>query len=115
MLQKIISLNSSSEHPLAQATIRFGADKKIEVLPVTDFEAVTGKGVTGLLAGKSVALGNEKLMEEIKALISPELKKQVTSEQKLGKTVSYLSEGNTAIGFVVISDKIKDIEQRSYS
>ena len=49
LLQKIISLNSSSEHPLAQATMRYGADKNIEVLPVSDFEAVTGKGVTGTL------------------------------------------------------------------
>jgi len=108
ILQKIISLNSSSEHPLAQATMRYGADKNIKGLPVSDFEAVTGKGVTGMLKGRKVALGNEKLMEEIKAVISSELKKQVNSEQKLGKTVSYLSEGNTAIGFVVISDKIKE-------
>ena len=107
-LQKIISLNSSSEHPLAQATIRYGKNKNIEVLPVTDFEAVTGKGVTGILEGKKLALGNEKLMEEIKAVISADLKKQINSEQKLGKTVSFLSEGNTAIGFVVISDKIKE-------
>ena len=108
LLQKIISLNSSSEHPLAQATMRYGANKNIEVLPVTDFEAVTGKGVTGILEGRKVALGNEKLMEEIKAVISADLKKQVNSEQKLGKTVSFLSESNTAIGFVVISDKIKE-------
>jgi Cu2+-exporting ATPase len=77
VLQKIISLNSSSEHPLAQATMRYGANKNIEVLPVTDFEAVTGKGVTGILEGQKVALGNEKLMEEIKAVISADLKKQV--------------------------------------
>jgi len=108
VLQKIISLNSSSEHPLAQATMRYGADKNIEALPVSDFEAITGKGVTGNLAGKKVALGNEKLMEEVNAIVSDELKKQVGSEQKLGKTVSYLSEDNTAIGFVVISDKIKE-------
>jgi Cu2+-exporting ATPase len=108
ILQKIISLNSNSEHPLAQATMRFGAIKNIEVLPVSDFEAITGKGVTGVLAGIKVALGNEKLMTEINAVISAELKNQVTSEQKLGKTVSYLSEGNTATGFVVISDKIKE-------
>ena len=82
--------------------MRYGINKNIEVLPVTDFEAITGKGVTGILAGKKVALGNEKLMEEIKAVISVELKQQVISEQKLGKTVSYLSEDNAAIGFVVI-------------
>ena len=108
ILQKMISLNSSSEHPLALATMRYGADRNLDVLPVSDFEAVTGKGVTGKLEGKKIALGNEKLMEEINAVISAELKKLVSSEQKLGKTVSYLSEGSTAIGFVVISDKIKE-------
>ncbi len=108
VLRKIISLNSSSEHPLAQATLRYGVDKNLEVLPVTDFEAITGKGVSGILAGQKVALGNEKLMEEIKAVISDELKKQVYSEQKLGKTVSFVAEANIAIGFVVISDKIKE-------
>jgi Cu2+-exporting ATPase len=108
VLKKIISLNSSSEHPLAQATIRYGANKNIEILPLSDFEAITGKGVTGILEGRKMALGNEKLMEGIKAVISPELKKQVYSEQKLGKTVSYLSQDSTAIGFVVISDKIKE-------
>jgi Cu2+-exporting ATPase len=108
VLQKIISLNSSSEHPLAQATIRYGADKKLDVLPVFDFEALSGKGVTGMLNGKKLALGNEKLMHEINADIPAELKKQVSLEQKLGKTVSYLSEDNKAVGFVVISDKIKE-------
>lgn len=108
VLQKIISLNSSSEHPLAQATMRYGINKKIEVLPVSDFEALSGKGVSGMLNGKKVTLGNEKLMTEINAVVPAELKNQVTSEQKLGKTVSYLSEDNKAIGFVVISDKIKE-------
>ena len=108
VLQKIISLNSSSEHPLAQATVRYGAAKNIEILPVTDFEAVTGKGVTGILNGKNVALGNEKLMNELKASISEELKKVIISEQKIGKTVSIFSEDSLAIGIVVISDKIKE-------
>ncbi|MBK5273131.1 MAG: heavy metal translocating P-type ATPase, partial [Bacteroidia bacterium] len=113
ILQKIISLNSSSEHPLAQATLRYGEEKKIEVKPVSNFEAVTGKGVIADLDGASLALGNEKLMEQVKAAIAPDLEKQVTAEQKLGKTVSYLSLGNKAIGFVVISDKIKASSQEA--
>jgi P-type Cu+ transporter len=108
ILQKIVSLNSSSEHPLAQATVRYGAARNIEVLPVTNFEAVTGKGVTGILSGRKLGLGNEKLMEEINASISDELKKEANIEQRLGKTVSILSEDSKAIGFVVISDKIKE-------
>ena len=107
LIEKIISLNSTSEHPLAQATLRYGEEKTIAIKPISNFEAVTGKGVIGMLEGKSLALGNIKLMEQVKAEISPELFKQVKVEQKLGKTVSYLSEGNKAIGFVVISDKIK--------
>ncbi|HEY5367653.1 MAG TPA: copper-translocating P-type ATPase [Hanamia sp.] len=113
ILQKIISLNSSSEHPLAQATIRYGEEKKIVVKPVSKFEAVTGKGVIADLDGASLALGNEKLMQQVKAAIAPDLEAQVKAEQKLGKTVSYLSEGNAAIGFVVISDKIKASSQEA--
>ena len=108
ILQKVVSLNSSSEHPLAQATMRYGEERKLSALPVSDFEAVTGKGVTGILKDKILALGNLKLMKDMKAVVSPEMQKQVEAEQKLGKTVSYLSEGDTAIGFVVISDKIKE-------
>lgn len=113
ILEKIISLNSSSEHPLAQATMRYGEERKIMIEPVSNFEAVTGKGVIGILEGASLALGNEKLMEQVKASIAPDLLQQVKAEQKLGKTVSYLSEGNAAIGFVVISDKIKPSSQEA--
>lgn len=107
ILQKIISLNSSSEHPLAQATMKYGEEKKLAPKPVSNFEAVIGKGVIAALDGASLALGNEKLMEQVNATISTDLKAKVNAEQKLGKTVSYLAEGNVAIGFVVISDKIK--------
>jgi Cu2+-exporting ATPase len=107
ILEKIISLNSNSEHPLAQATMNYGKEKKIAVKPILNFEAVTGKGVIGILEGASLAFGNEKLMEQVKAKIAPEVQNQVNLEQKLGKTVSYLSEGNSIIGFIVISDKIK--------
>lgn len=108
IIQRIISLNINSEHPLAQATIRFGEERKVKILTVSLFESLTGKGVTGTMGNKMLALGNEKLMKQVSADISVEMQKMVESEQKSGKTVSYLSEGNEAIGFVVISDKIKD-------
>jgi Cu2+-exporting ATPase len=108
LLRKIISVNSSSEHPFAQATMKYGAAKAMEALPVTEFESITGQGVTAKLGGKKLALGNEKLMNETATEIPAELKMKVNAEQKLGKTVSYLSESNIAIGYVVISDKIKE-------
>ena len=107
ILEKIVALNSSSEHPLAQATLRYGEENKIEVKPLTSFEAITGMGVTGNLGSEILALGNQKLMEQVKAVIDPGLKEQVKAAQKEGKTVSYLSVGEKAVGYVVISDKIK--------
>jgi Cu2+-exporting ATPase len=107
VLQKIASVNSSSEHPLAEATIRYAEEKEIEIKSVSNFNAVTGKGVTAELNGKKIALGNDRLMEQENVQISDELREQVKAEQRLGKTVSYVAEGNGIIGFVVISDKIK--------
>jgi Cu2+-exporting ATPase len=107
ILKKIIALNSHSEHPLAQAVIKYGKERGIDATPVDDFNAVTGKGVTGKLDKIRLALGNEKLMEENKALIPVSLREQVEKEQKQGKTVSYLSEDAETIGFIVISDRIK--------
>ena len=107
VLQRIISLNSSSEHPLAQATLRYGQEKNIDGQPVSNFEAVTGKGVVGMMGKEHLALGNAKLMEHVNAAVSPDLYEQVKKEQKQGKTVSYLAVGNTAVGYVVISDRIK--------
>lgn len=107
ILEKIVALNSNSEHPLARATLRYGEENKISVETISDFEAVTGKGVIGTLNGERLALGNQKLIEHVKAEIDPKLAEQVIAAQKQGKTVSYLAVGNKAIGFVVISDKIK--------
>jgi Cu+-exporting ATPase len=107
LLQNIASLNQYSEHPLAQAVVNFAKAKKVELIEVKDFEAVSGKGVIGTVSNKKVALGNKKLMEQVNATVSAELENQITVEQKLGKTVSYISVNGIAIGFVSITDAIK--------
>ncbi len=107
LLQNIASLNQYSEHPLAQAVVNFAKTKKLSLIEVKDFESVTGKGVTGTVENKNVALGNRKLMEEVKASVSEEIENKIIAEQKLGKTVSYISVDKTVIGYVTITDAIK--------
>ncbi|MGO4817487.1 heavy metal translocating P-type ATPase [Flavobacterium sp. W22_SRS_FP1] len=107
LLQSIASLNQYSEHPLAQAVVNFAKTKKLSLIEVKDFESVTGKGVTGTVENKNVALGNKKLMEEVKASVSEEIENKIIAEQKLGKTVSYISVEKTVIGYVTITDAIK--------
>ena len=107
LLQQIASLNQYSEHPLAQAVVNYAKENKTKLSSVKDFEAVTGMGVTGTVGANKVALGNNKLMQQIKASISKELETEIIAEQKLGKTVSYIAINNKAIGYVSISDAIK--------
>jgi Cu+-exporting ATPase len=113
VLQQIASLNKYSEHPLAEAIVKYAKEKSISFSDVNDFTAVAGKGVTGTVNGKKIALGNKKLMEEIKSAISVKLEEKVSNEQKAGKTVSFISIDNVAIGYITITDKIKETSKNA--
>jgi len=107
LLQNIASLNQYSEHPLAEAVVKYAQEKNISLIEVKDFEAITGKGVIGTVNNKKVALGNKALMVQVVAGVSEELENKITIEQKLGKTVSYIAINGIAEGFVAITDVIK--------
>ncbi len=109
------SLNQQSEHPLAKATLQFNAKKGYGLTPVKDFEAVTGKGVKGWIDDILIGLGNQNLLEELGVTIPAELAHRAKAEQALGKTLSYLSKGKEAIGFVVIHDPIKKSTKKAIS
>ncbi|WP_026836490.1 heavy metal translocating P-type ATPase [Gillisia sp. JM1] len=107
VLRFVGSVNSMSEHPLAQATVNFSKDKNVSLNEAVNFNSVTGKGVTGEIDGKKVAIGNDKLMDEENAEITSEFKNQVESEQEQGKTVSYVSVDHKIVGYITITDPIK--------
>ncbi|HKO77883.1 MAG TPA: heavy metal translocating P-type ATPase [Flavobacterium sp.] len=108
LLKNIASLNQYSEHPLAQAVVNYAKSKTVSLIEVKDFEAIAGKGVIGTVDAKKVALGNKKLMEQVKAIVSDDLENKIIAEQKLGKTVSYIAVDGIAVGFVSIFDAIKE-------
>ncbi|MEP7229274.1 MAG: heavy metal translocating P-type ATPase [Ginsengibacter sp.] len=113
VLQKIASLNKYSEHPLAEAIVKYGKERKVTFSDVNDFTAVAGKGVTGIMDGKKIALGNKKLMEEISSAIPGKLEDEVHNEQQSGKTVSYISIDGATVGYITITDKIKDTTKKA--
>lgn len=113
LLKTIASLNQQSEHPLAEAIVRSAKEKNITFDPVTDFEAVVGKGVTGKVNGQVVSFGNDKLMQQFGISLGSEIKAQVLAEQQQGKTVSYVAIDNSAVGFVTISDAIKESSKQA--
>jgi Cu+-exporting ATPase len=107
LLKYSASLNQYSEHPLAEAVVKYAKLKTVSVVDVKDFEAVAGKGVIGTITDKKIALGNKKLMEQAQAVISSDIEKKITNEQILGKTVSYIAVDGVIQGYVTITDAIK--------
>ena len=90
VLQYIVSLNTNSEHPLAEATVKYGKEHNAEILNSEDFSAVTGKGVEAKIDGKKVALGNPKMMEYAKADITSKMKDEAKMSPKTRQN-SFLS------------------------
>ena len=113
LVQKIASLNQYSEHPLAAAIVKYAKKNGAELIEVKDFETIAGKGVFGSVQGKKIALGNLKLMEKFKVSIPEDLTSKIIAEQKLGKTVSYISVDSNAVGFVAIFDAIKESSKKA--
>ena len=113
VLRYIASLNSNSEHPLAEATVKYGKEQEVDLLKTDGFEAVTGRGVTGTINGKQVALGNPKMMEHARAELSSAMREEAQSYQKQGKTVSFLAVDGAVRGYVVIGDKIKETSAKA--
>lgn len=107
VLQYIASLNTNSEHPLAEATVKYAKEQSTEILKSEGFRAVTGKGVEATIHNKKAALGNPEMMHYANAEITSHMQEEAKTYQKQGKTVSYLSIDNAVVGYVVIGDKIK--------
>ena len=113
VIQYIASINTMSEHPLAEATVKYAKQQQVSVLKVNDFNAVSGKGVTGIVDGTHLALGNAKMMEAANVSVSNALEQSALKEQKKGKTVSFLAVDDVAVGFIVIADKIKPTSKKA--
>lgn len=98
------ALERGSEHPLAEAIL--SGTKDAPRRDATEFEAITGKGVTATVAGTRIALGNAALMRDIRAEPGA-LVENLQHFQSEGKTAMYLAKGSSVVGILAIADQIK--------
>ncbi|MCI7358546.1 MAG: HAD-IC family P-type ATPase, partial [Parabacteroides sp.] len=98
------SLEKHSEHPLADAVCRY---LNTEVLPVTSFESLTGKGVMGVIDGVLYRAGNKNLLLEANISIDPFLQKRADELAQASKTVIWLADSKQALAVAAITDRIK--------
>ena len=113
LLQYITSLNQYSEHPLAEAIVKYGKLNNVSLLKPNDFESLTGKGLLGNIDNKKVSLGNAKLLAQFSISIPDDLKSNVLAEQEQGKTVSYITIDDQVAGYVTFFDAIKKNSQKA--
>ncbi|MEM7187120.1 MAG: heavy metal translocating P-type ATPase, partial [Bacteroidota bacterium] len=107
LLRLAASVNGPSEHPLAVALVQYGLDQQITLAKVTQFTSVSGKGVRGVVEGRSLQVGNEALLSDAGVLYSEEIKKELRVLRKEGKTVSFIAVDGELQGCIVFQDKIK--------
>jgi len=99
-------LERGSEHPLAAAILAGAAERGVTPAEVADFHSLTGRGVTGMVAGRRVALGNARLLEELGVKAGP-LGARAESLRKEGQTVMFLAAGDAVAGILGVADPIK--------
>jgi Cu+-exporting ATPase len=100
------SLERSSEHSLAAAIVAAAKDRKASIQDATDFASVTGKGVTGKIGGRSVALGNAKLMADLGIALG-DLEHKADELRSDGATALFLAVDGKPGGVIAIADPIK--------
>ncbi len=106
LLRVATSLEAASEHPLAAAILAAAKDRGISALPIGDFVAVTGKGVTGALDGETVALGNAALMRD-RGLDVADRQGAADRLRADGATVVFVARGRTLLGLIGVTDRVK--------
>jgi Cu+-exporting ATPase len=107
ILSLAASLERGSEHPLAEAIVKGAESKGIAFGGTESFESVTGKGVTGIVEGQKIALGNFKLLEDLD--INPsEVRDKAESMRSDGQTVMFVAVDGTAAGLLGVADPIKE-------
>jgi heavy metal translocating P-type ATPase len=106
LLKLAASLERGSEHPLAAAIVRAAADRGLILGNVEGFESVSGKGVTGAIEGRKVALGNRALMAAIGSDVDT-LEATANDLRVGGATAIFVAIDGKAAGVMAVADPIK--------
>ena len=106
LLHLAASIEMGSEHPLAAAIVAGAKEREILPSKVESFESLTGRGVTGMIDGRKIVLGNRKLLEEL-GIAPGELPNKAESMRKEGQTAMFIAVDGMAAGLLGVADPVK--------
>ncbi len=104
----LASAEQFSEHPLGKAIVSSCKSRKIQLEKSDNFRMVTGEGVSAVVQNKNVLAGNEKMLANNKIIISQNIKSEIEQYRNEGSTVIYTAVNGMFIGYVVLSDTIRN-------
>jgi len=107
LLALAASLERASEHPLAAAIVAGATERGVQLENVEQFASLTGRGVTGRVRGRQVALGNRKLLEELN-VDAGRLTAEAETLRADGQTVMFVAVDGRAAGLLGVADPVKD-------
>jgi P-type Cu+ transporter len=107
LLRLAATLERGSEHPLAAAIVDGATERGVSLAEADSFQSVTGKGVRGNVDGRSVALGNSGLMEDLEIVLGG-LAEQAEAMRAKGQTVMFVAIDGQVGGLVGVADPIKE-------
>ena len=106
LLRLIASVEQHSEHPLAQAILEAAQQEELDLLPVSHFEAIVGRGLSAQVEGRWLLVGNESLMKE-KNIDSSAFQEQLLELSQEGKTAMFVAVDGQLAGILAVADEMK--------
>jgi Cd2+/Zn2+-exporting ATPase len=112
LLNIAAAIELRSEHPLAQAIVRYAEARGIRPKPVQEYQAVKGKGATAKLNGQPVWIGSHRYLEE-RGQETPEVHAQLESLAGGGRSVVVIGEDGHVCGFIGLADEVRETSIRA--
>ena len=108
ILQIAASLEHHSEHALGEAIIKKAESEKTELISVSNFKAIPGHGIEGLINHTKYYFGNRKLIKKIAKIDFQEAEDDISKLEEQGKTVMILTDEKNLIGLIAVADTVKE-------
>lgn len=110
-MQKVMSIETYSQHPLAQAIMNYASKEHIHAIEVEHFQSVTGKGAEGIIDGKKWSVGSVSWIRSI-CSVPNEVNERVEKLQTEGNTVMLAAEDGFYKGFIAVADPIRETSEQ---
>lgn len=112
LLQLAASVERNSEHPLAAAVTLAATERKLVLLPCSDFNNIPGKGVQAVVASWKVSIGSEQFLQEMQ-ISTADYAERAESLRKLGNSVMFVAVDASLAGLIAVHDPIKPSAQQA--